>query len=219
MKGKKCISQIIPCLKRGGMPNIGFWLSLRAWIWMLSSTACSIYSLYQPSDFQKDSIRLPELVAIFFPLSWGLSPLLKMEEMIWWPNSVMNSLDGGGIRGSTGISSGFRVGEPSAIWTILGARIGGSIDWVAWKASIIRLVFTLSMSRLHWKVSYTDDSQPTEEHLIFSASKGTLIGGSSMDGSLRITFSTKSSSLSFISRSLRVSTSRTSSLFDSPRSA
>ena len=69
MKGTKFMSGKIPSQKSGEMPNIILGLSFKAWIRMLSSRACYIYSLDQPSDLFFDFTELENSVAIFLPLS------------------------------------------------------------------------------------------------------------------------------------------------------
>lgn len=87
MKGTMWTSWITP-RKRGEIPNIEFRLSVVAWIQILSSKAWFICSWDQPSDFLNFFTGLSELVAIFLHLSWGISPILAINEIICWLDFV-----------------------------------------------------------------------------------------------------------------------------------
>lgn len=195
------------------MPSIKFRLSFSVRILMLSSKAQSICSWDQSSDFFYVFIGLSNSVAIFFPLSCGGS---FRSEISCWTDSVLMSSGRGWTRRSLRRSSGFKVGEPSSIWTILRVGIGGSIDYVSRNASMVSFVLILAISQLLLNVFANDDGYVTEDHLIFSASERTFTGFSVITWSPKTPFSIRSSDSSSIdSGGSRDSASSISSLDDS----
>ena len=142
-------SCMIPSWQRGEIPSIRLEFSLKAWILMLSSRAWLISSLDQLVLSFMRVLEQGNSEMGFFPLSCCS---LRTERMCCMFSSMAN-FGGEEGRGSSGISSEFRSGEPSSIGRILGEGIRWSTDWVARKASMVNLVFIFPTSLLLWRTS------------------------------------------------------------------
>lgn len=134
-------------LHKGEIPSTRCeFLSLKDWIWKLSSSARLISSWEQPKFCFG---RGPE----WWNFEMGFLPLYfcfwRAERMYCMFSSTRN-FKGEEGRGSSRISSGFRRGELSSIGAIFGGETGGSIDVEARKDSATSFYLALGSSLFLW---------------------------------------------------------------------